>query len=115
MRLFLARSEEADLAGIVVFVFGATATYLWGASSASEAARLMNPNQILHWIAMQWARSRGCTTYDMFGIPDFEIEVLEAEYGRRTDGWWNLYRFKRGFGGTVHRHLGTYDALLQQR
>jgi peptidoglycan pentaglycine glycine transferase (the first glycine) len=109
MRLYLARREGVDVAGIVVFLCGATATYLWGASSASQGARRLNPNQLLHWTAMQWARGRGCTTYDLFGIPDYDADVLEAEYGRQTGGMWNLYRFKRGFGGRAHRHLGTFD------
>jgi lipid II:glycine glycyltransferase (peptidoglycan interpeptide bridge formation enzyme) len=112
MRLFLASADDVDLAGIMVFLWGATATYLWGASSASESARQLNPNQLLHWTAMQWARERGCASYDLFGIPDYDADVLEAEYGQRTGGWWNLYRFKRGFGGTVHRHLGTFDRRL---
>jgi lipid II:glycine glycyltransferase (peptidoglycan interpeptide bridge formation enzyme)/GNAT superfamily N-acetyltransferase len=114
MRLYLARSEGKVLSGIVVFLWGTMATYLWGASSGTEEARKLNPNQLLHWTAMQWAKSRGCTTYDLFGIPDYDVEVLEAEYSRQTGGMWNLYRFKRGFGGTVHRHLGTFDCKFQR-
>jgi peptidoglycan pentaglycine glycine transferase (the first glycine) len=114
MRLYLARSADTDIAGIVVFLWGTTATYLWGGSSAAESARHLNPNQLLHWSAMQWARERGCTCYDLFGIPDHDVEVLEAEYSLQTGGMWNLYRFKRGFGGTVHRHLGTFDCLLRR-
>jgi lipid II:glycine glycyltransferase (peptidoglycan interpeptide bridge formation enzyme) len=113
VRLYLAEAEGAVLAGIMVFAWGTAATYLWGASSGSEDARRLHPNQLLHWTAMQWARERGCTTYDLFGIPDYDVDVLEAEYGTRTDRWWNLYRFKRGFGGTVHRHLGTFDGTIQ--
>ena len=112
MRLFLANADGTDLAGIMVFVFGTTATYLWGASAGSAAARQLNPNQLLHWTAMQWARKRGCTAYDFFGVPDFDEDVLEAEYSRQTGGWWSLYRFKRGFGGRVHRHVGTFDCVL---
>lgn len=115
MRLYLARGGEGapDISGIIVFVFGKTATYLWGASSDAEEARKLNPNQWLHWEAIQWAKSRGCETYDMFGIPDHDADVLEAEYGRQTGGMWSLYRFKRGFRGTVHKHLGTYDVTIQ--
>lgn len=113
MSLFLARADDADLSGIFVFLWRTTATYLWGASSGSEEARRVNPNQLLHWTAMQWARERGCATYDLFGIPDYDVDVLEAEYASQTGGWWNLYRFKRGFGGTVHRHLGTFDCKLE--
>jgi lipid II:glycine glycyltransferase (peptidoglycan interpeptide bridge formation enzyme)/GNAT superfamily N-acetyltransferase len=114
MRLYMASHEGTDLAGIMVFVCGGTATYLWGASSASEAARKLNPNQLLHWTAMEWAREQGCTTYDLFGIPDQDVETLEAEYSTRSGGMWNLYRFKRGFGGRVHRHLGTFDCAFRQ-
>ena len=113
-RLYLASHEGVDLAGIIVFINGATATYQWGASSAAEAARQVNPHQLLHSTAMQWARERGCTTYDLFGIPDYDVEVLETEYARQTGGMWNLYRFKRGFGGVVHRHLGTFDWVFRR-
>ncbi|MFO7301487.1 MAG: peptidoglycan bridge formation glycyltransferase FemA/FemB family protein [Acidobacteriota bacterium] len=114
MRLYLAQDGEggAVVSGIIVFVFGRTATYLWGASSDAPEARRLNPNQLLHWTAMQWAKARGCETYDLFGIPDHDADVLEAEYGRQTGGMWSLYRFKRGFRGTVHRHVGTFDAVL---
>jgi lipid II:glycine glycyltransferase (peptidoglycan interpeptide bridge formation enzyme) len=113
MRLFLASNDGVDIAGIVVYVFGQTATYVWGGSSASKTARKANPNQLLHWTAIQWAREQGCTTYDLHGIPDFDEATLEAEYSKRNDGWWNLYRFKRGFRGRVHRHLGTFDCHLR--
>lgn len=115
MRLYLARGrdEGVDVSGIIVFVFGRTATYLWGASSDAESARKLNPNQLLHWTAMQWAKSRGCDVYDTFGIPDHDVDVLEAEYGTQTGGMWSLYRFKRGFSGRVVRHLGTFDHVYR--
>lgn len=114
MRLYLASAEGEDLAGLMVFICGSNATYLWGASSGSESARRMNPNQLLHWTAMRWARDRGCTTYDLHGVPDHDLEVLEAEYSRQTGGMWNLYRFKRGFGGAVYRFLGTFDRVFKK-
>ncbi len=115
MRLYLARGGDdgPDVSGIIVFIFGRTATYLWGASSDAEDARKLNPNQLLHWTAMQWAKSRGCETYDTFGIPDHDVDVLEAEYGKQTGGMWSLYRFKRGFSGTVVRQLGTFDHVYR--
>jgi lipid II:glycine glycyltransferase (peptidoglycan interpeptide bridge formation enzyme) len=113
LRLLLASAGGADLAGVMVFSCGVNATYLWGASSGSADARRFNPNQLLHWTAMHWARARGCTTYDLHGIPDHDEPVLEAEYSGRDDGAWNLYRFKRGFGGRVHRHLGTFDWVFR--
>jgi len=115
MRLYLARHQGVDISGIVVFIGSGWATYLWGASSAADAARKANPNQLLHWTAMQWGQARGCHTYDLYGIPDYDVEVLEAEYHRQTGGMWNLYKFKRGFGVTVHRHVGTFDCVFATR
>jgi lipid II:glycine glycyltransferase (peptidoglycan interpeptide bridge formation enzyme) len=113
MRLYLASADGHDLAGLMVFVCGRKATYLWGGSTSAPEARKFNPNQLLHWTAMQWARERGCTAYDLHGIPDYDLEVLEAEYARQTGGMWNLYRFKRGFGGRIYRFVGTYDRVFQ--
>ena len=114
MRLYLADAEGEDLSGLMVFICGPNATYLWGGSSSAPNARKFNPNQLLHWAAMRWARESGCATYDLHGIPDHNLDVLEAEYSRQTGGMWNLYRFKRGFGGIVYRHLGTFDRLFRR-
>jgi lipid II:glycine glycyltransferase (peptidoglycan interpeptide bridge formation enzyme) len=114
MRLYLAHADGQDLSGLMVFICGAQATYLWGGSSSAPEARKLNPNQLLHWTAMRWARERGCTVYDLHGIPDHDVDVLEAEYHRQTGGMWNLYRFKRGFGGVVHRFLGTFDRVFRR-
>lgn len=109
----LASAEGQDLAAVMVFACGVNATYVWGASAGSAEARRFNPNQLLHWTAMRWAHAQGCRAYDFHGIPDYDESVLEAEYSRRDEGTWNLYRFKRGFGGRVHRHLGTYDWMFR--
>jgi lipid II:glycine glycyltransferase (peptidoglycan interpeptide bridge formation enzyme) len=114
MRLYLAHAEGEDLSGLMVFVCGRNATYLWGGSSSAPNARKLNPNQLLHWTAMRWARDCGCTIYDLHGIPDHDLETLEAEYHVQTGGMWNLYRFKRGFGGKVHRFLGTFDRVFKR-
>ena len=109
--LALASAEGRDLAGVMVFACGTNATYVWGASAGSPEARRFNPNQLLHWTAMRWAHAQGCRTYDFHGIPDHDEAVLEAEYSRHDEGTWNLYRFKRGFGGRVRAAL---DFVLER-
>ena len=106
-RLFLASFEDKVLAGIMVFAFGQRAWYMYGASS--DEHRNFMPNHLLQWEAIQWAKERGCLTYDLWGIPDEEEEVLEREFTKRSDGLWGVYRFKRGFGGQVVHYLGAYD------
>jgi len=106
-KLFLATFEDKVLAGIMAFAFGQRAWYMYGASS--DEHRSLMPNYLLQWEAIQWAKERGCLTYDMWGIPDEEEEVLEREFLKRSDGLWGVYRFKRGFGGQVVHYLGAYD------
>ena len=63
----LAEYEGEPLAAIVVAVAGATAVYLWGASSDRERNRM--PNHALQWAGMQWARARGATPVRPVGHP----------------------------------------------
>jgi peptidoglycan pentaglycine glycine transferase (the first glycine) len=107
-RLFLAYYGEEPLAGLMAFAFGSRAYYLYGASS--DRRRNLMPNHLLQWRAMLWARARGCTTYDLWGIPDEageDEEDMEEVLGR--GGLWGVYRFKRGFGGRVARYSPSYD------
>jgi lipid II:glycine glycyltransferase (peptidoglycan interpeptide bridge formation enzyme) len=106
-RLFLATFEDKVLAGIMTFAFGRRAWYMYGASS--DEHRNLMPNYLLQWEAIKWAKERGCLTYDLWGIPDEEEEILERKFLERSDGLWGVYRFKRGFGGQVVHYLGAYD------
>ncbi len=110
-RLFLAEYEGEALAGLMAFAFGPSAWYMYGASS--NRFRNLMPNHLLQWRAIQWARARGCKTYDFWGIPD-EIgqdPSLAASTPDRSDGLWGVYRFKEGFGGQAVRYLGAYDCV----
>ena len=70
------------------------------------------PAYLLQWQAICWAKSQGCTTYDLWGIPDAPVDELEAQFTERSDGLWGVYRFKRGFGGEVKRSIGAWDVVL---
>jgi peptidoglycan pentaglycine glycine transferase (the first glycine) len=105
-RLLIAEYEHQPLASLVVTALGERAVYLYGAST-NEHRELM-PTYLLQWEAMLWARGRGCKTYDMWGVPDEDEAVLEANFEKRSDGLWGVYRFKRGFGGQVVRHIGAW-------
>jgi lipid II:glycine glycyltransferase (peptidoglycan interpeptide bridge formation enzyme) len=105
--LMLAWHEGELLAGVFVFAVGSTACYLYGASS--DHKRSLMPSYAAQWAAIQWARDRGCATYDMWGIPDAPLATLEAEFETRTEGLWGVYGFKRGWGGQVVRSAGAWD------
>ena len=97
-QLFLAEFEGEPIAGLILFVFGTTAWYMYGASSNRERQRM--PNYLLQWEAIRWAREQGCALYDLWGAPD----VLDE-----SDPMWGVVRFKLGLGGELARGLGAWD------
>ena len=105
--LLLACYKTEPLAGLMTFACGDKAWYFYGASS--ERHRSLMPNYLLQWEAMRWAREQGCTSYDLWGVPDADETTLEDQFTQRSDGLWGVYRFKRGFGGRLHRSLGAFD------
>ncbi len=109
--LLIAEALGQPLAGLMLFTRGARAWYLYGASSNEH--RNFMPTYVLQWEAMRWARGRGCTQYDLWGVPDEEEEQLESSFARRSDGLWGVYRFKRGFGGAVCRSAGPWDRVYR--
>jgi peptidoglycan pentaglycine glycine transferase (the first glycine) len=98
--LLLAEHEGDLLAGIIVFLFGSKAQYMYGASS-NEKRNLMAP-YLLQWEGMRWAKKHGATVYDLWGIPD----RLEE-----NEDLWGVYRHKRGYGGEIVRYVGAFDMV----
>ena len=108
--MLLAEVESEPVAALVVFALGTKAWYIYGASSNLHREKM--PPYALQWAAIQWAKARGCTVYDLWGIPDADPETLEAQFTERSDGLWGVYRFKRGFGGEVVRCVGLWEKVL---
>jgi peptidoglycan pentaglycine glycine transferase (the first glycine) len=109
--LLLAEYQSERLAGLMVFAHGNRAWYLYGASASDHRDRM--PTYLLQWEAMRWARGRGCTEYDFWGVPDASEEILEENFTQRNEGLWGVYRFKRGFGGRLVRASGPFDRVYQ--
>ncbi len=107
--LLVAEFEGRPLAALMVFALGARSWYLYGASNDEERNRM--PTYLLQWEAIRWAKARGCTEYDLWGLPDADEATLEAEFESRHDGLWSVYRFKRGFGGEVKRAAQALDKV----
>lgn len=110
-KLFVAEYKEQPLASIMVFARGKRAWYFYGASSPKHRDRM--PTYLVQWEAMRWARSIGCESYDLWGVPDEDEDTLEEHFLDRHQGLWGVYRFKRGFGGEVKRTLGPWDRVYQ--
>ncbi len=119
MRLLLAEREGQTLATAIVGAAGTTALYLYSGSTADGLK--YGAQHAIQWEALQWARQRGCTTYDFWGIPDAlgrartaddEAASAALESEARQDPLYGVFRFKKGFGGRIVRYLPAYDHVL---
>jgi lipid II:glycine glycyltransferase (peptidoglycan interpeptide bridge formation enzyme) len=113
--LLMAFHEDELLAARTVYRFGSHAAEFHAGSS--DDAATMNPDYLLVWEAMKWAQAQGCSTYDLWGIPN-EIGVApsgedDIPEPHRTDGMWGVYQFKRGFGTNIVCYVGTYDYVYK--
>lgn len=109
--LLIAEYEDQPLAGLMAFAHGDTAWYFYGASTNQERNRM--PTYLLQWESLRWAKAKGCRVYDLWGVPDYPENQLEDTFLDRSDGLWGVYRFKRGFGGELHRTIGAWDRIYQ--
>jgi lipid II:glycine glycyltransferase (peptidoglycan interpeptide bridge formation enzyme) len=118
-RLLLAEQDGQTVAAHMVFADARQGYYLY--SGATRAGLKAGANHLLQWQALQWARGLGCSSYDLWGIPDAlgraafsedeqQRAALEAE--AQQDALIGVYRFKKGFGGRVVRFLPAYDRVF---
>ena len=99
--LLVAEQNAVPLAAMFLIISSKRASYLYGASS-SENRNTMAP-YALQWEAMKFSKAKGCTEYDMFGV---------APRPEPTHPMYGLYKFKVGFGGSLHHSLGCWDYPL---
>jgi lipid II:glycine glycyltransferase (peptidoglycan interpeptide bridge formation enzyme) len=113
VNLLFATYQGKTLATGMVFTCGQHAAQFHSAISG-ELTQL-RANHLLVWEAIKRAKSKGCLSYDMWGIPD---EVGEMHYtGNQHEvhgegDLWGVYQFKRGFGGKVVFYVGAYDYVF---
>lgn len=99
--LLVAEQNAVPLAAMFLTISSKRATYLYGASSSEN--RNTMATYALQWEAMKFGKAKGCTEYDMFGVAP-RPEPSHPMYG--------LYKFKVGFGGSIHHSLGCWDYPL---
>ncbi|MCJ7519115.1 MAG: peptidoglycan bridge formation glycyltransferase FemA/FemB family protein, partial [Anaerolineaceae bacterium] len=108
--LLIAKYNERPIAALMIFFRGKRAWYFYGASSEEERSRM--PTYLLQWEAMKLAAKRGCSEYDLWGVPDLDETYLEKNFMSRDDGLWGVYRFKRGFGGKLVKSAGVFQKII---
>ncbi|MCK9168930.1 MAG: peptidoglycan bridge formation glycyltransferase FemA/FemB family protein [Treponema sp.] len=99
-RIMTAEKDKKIISGIIIALSGHNAYYMYAGSSLEQ--RELMPNYGLQWEAVRFARSRGCTSYDLMGIPP---------NNNTADSMAGLYIFKTGFGGEKVRFAGAWDFI----
>jgi peptidoglycan pentaglycine glycine transferase (the first glycine) len=95
--LFFAEHEGDKLAAALFYTFGRKCLYMLGTSKREK--RELQPAYALQWEAMRWAKRRGITRYDMWGISNLDKPYKEHPlYG--------VSKFKAGFGGEIEDFVG---------
>lgn len=97
-RLYMAFYEGEAISGAVTTNYAGKTCYIYGASD--NAHRNVMPNQLIQWEMIRWAAETGCTVYDFQGVSG-SMDPEHHLYG--------LYRFKKGFNGTLDALAGEFD------
>ena len=92
----LAKWQGEILAAIIVVYCGNRATYLYGGRSFEHPQ--VRATYALHWAAMQQAKQRGCTIYDLYGF----TRDPKHSYAKFS-------QFKSQFGGIPVTTIGAHD------
>jgi lipid II:glycine glycyltransferase (peptidoglycan interpeptide bridge formation enzyme) len=101
--LYFAVTDDGDAAAALVFDFGPTRYYAFGAT-ATESRKLM-PAPPLVWQTILDARSEGRTRFDFWGAapPDAGAD----------HPWAGITAFKRGFGAEPKTYAGTWEVVVR--
>lgn len=95
---FIAQVDGEPVAMMILLHFGTRAWSMYTGSYDRHRASM--PNYLLLWECLRYAKSCGCSSYDMWGAPDVFDE---------TDPLWGAYRFKSSFGPALVRYIGAFD------
>ncbi|MDL2234178.1 peptidoglycan bridge formation glycyltransferase FemA/FemB family protein, partial [Ruminococcaceae bacterium OttesenSCG-928-L11] len=97
-RLYMAYYDGKAVSGALTTNYAGKTCYIYGASD--NAHRNVMPNYLIQWEMIRWAAQTGCTVYDFQGVSG-NLDESDHLYG--------LYRFKKGFNGTLDELAGEFD------
>lgn len=100
-RLYLAYYQGKAVSGAIATNYGDKTNYVYGCSD-NEYRNVM-PNYLMQWEMIRWALETGCGVYDFQGVSGNFNEEGNHKYG--------LYRFKKGFNGTLDELAGEFDKV----
>lgn len=100
--IYTAKFEGKTLAQNFMIFYGPEASYHYGVSS--ELGTKYSAAPLLHMAAMEEARKRGCTRYNLWGI---------VEPDEKSHRFYGVSEFKRSFGCEELRYTPAHDMVLK--
>jgi lipid II:glycine glycyltransferase (peptidoglycan interpeptide bridge formation enzyme) len=100
--IYTAKKDGEILAQNFIIFYGPEASYHYGVSS--ELGTKYSAAPLLHLMAMEEARKRGCIRYNLWGIVEKD-ETSHRFYG--------VSEFKRSFGCEEFRYTPAHDLILK--
>jgi lipid II:glycine glycyltransferase (peptidoglycan interpeptide bridge formation enzyme) len=104
-RLYMAFYEGKAVSGAITTNYAGKTCYVYGASDNDH--RNVMPNYLIQWEMIRWAVETDCTVYDFQGVSGNVEDESHHLYG--------LYRFKKGFNGTLDELAGEFDYTYRPR
>jgi peptidoglycan pentaglycine glycine transferase (the first glycine) len=101
--LFFVEKDGVFLATALSTFCGDKAIYYFGASSSDKEHRKLCAPYGLQWQMIQYARERGCKTYDFLGI---------APEGQPNHSYQGITQFKTRFGGYRETYIHGQELIL---
>jgi lipid II:glycine glycyltransferase (peptidoglycan interpeptide bridge formation enzyme) len=101
--LYFCMADDVPVGAALVFDFGATRYYPFGATAAN--ARKLAPGPPLVWQAVLDARTEGRTRFDFWGAAPPDAGPRHA--------WAGITDFKRGFGAQPESYSGTWEVTVR--
>jgi lipid II:glycine glycyltransferase (peptidoglycan interpeptide bridge formation enzyme) len=103
-RIFICEKDGVALASAMITIFGAEASYLWGASTDQQ--RDLRGPHFMHFQIMRYAQEHGCDRYNFWGV----VKQENHHPGYRGYGF---SEFKRSFGGYEELYQRTQDYVYR--
>ncbi len=102
--IFHAVYDDTPLVSWIMFKWKDVVYYPYGASR--DIHRDVMASNLMMWEMICWAKREGAKTFDMWGSLGTEPD--------KKNPWYGFHRFKEGYGGELHKYVGTFDLVLKQ-
>lgn len=100
--ILIAEHEGTPLAAALYIFYNNRCTYFQ--AGTGDEKRNLKGSYALMWEAMRFAKARGCTSFDLYGLAHDENDI--------TSPWYGFSHFKKEFGGERIEYCGAHDHIL---